>query len=82
LESVQLALKILANATSYGIFVEINVEQLDDSETVSCFGAGNSPFSVQTKNLEKPGPHFHPLLERVLSDWNREPCGTGLMCDS
>jgi hypothetical protein len=33
LEAIQHFLKILANATSYGIFVELNVSELDESET-------------------------------------------------
>jgi hypothetical protein len=36
LESEQLALKILANATSYGIFIELNVDEPDDADTCSC----------------------------------------------
>ena len=33
LESEQLALKILANATSYGIFIELNVDDPDETES-------------------------------------------------
>ena len=33
LEMNELALKILANATSYGIFIELNVEDAEDDDT-------------------------------------------------
>jgi hypothetical protein len=66
LDAEQLALKILANATSYGIFVEVNVEELEGKETVPCFGSGR-PFSVQSPKLERPGTYFHPLLATLIT---------------
>lgn len=62
LRSEQLALKILANATSYGIFVEVNVSDLDRREQRTCFGPGGVGFSVGTDKNEEPGRYFHPLL--------------------
>jgi hypothetical protein len=38
LDSDQLALKILANSTSYGIFVEFIVAALDSKANLACFG--------------------------------------------
>src|SRR5208282_4746786 len=38
LNSDQQALKILANSTSYGIFVEMIVGELDDPEKLTCYG--------------------------------------------
>src|SRR5262249_23154882 len=67
LDSEQLALKILANATSYGIFVEVNVEDLESSEMVCCYGANEQPFSVQTTRLERPGTYFHPVLATLIT---------------
>jgi hypothetical protein len=43
LDSDQLAIKILANATSYGIFVELNVEDLDKPERMICHGWRDKP---------------------------------------
>jgi hypothetical protein len=63
----QLSLKILANATSYGIFVEVNVEELEGKVTVRCFGADGRSFPVQTTKLEKPGTYFHPLLATLIT---------------
>jgi hypothetical protein len=67
LDAEQLALKILANATSYGIFVELNVDDPgDQEEVVTIQGAsGAYPFSVNKR--EKPGSFFHPLLGTLIT---------------
>lgn len=44
-DTEQLALKILASATSYGIFVELNVNEIPKPETALCYGA-NEGFPV------------------------------------
>ena len=62
LDAAQLALKIAANATSYGIFVEINVRDELKKKPVTCYGPGK-PFQAFTKKTEQPGRYFHPLLE-------------------
>ena len=46
LESEQLALKILANATSYGIFIELNVDDPDET-----FGVARRQFKHQPVDL-------------------------------
>ncbi len=66
LDSEQLALKILANATSYGIFVEVNVSDLDKREQRICFGPGER-FEVDTDKDEEPGRYFHPLLATLIT---------------
>ena len=67
LDAAQLALKILANSTSYGIFVEVNVNDLDKAEARQCFGPSSQPFTVQTKKAEEPGRYFHPLLATLIT---------------
>ena len=67
LDSEQQALKILANSTSYGIFVEINVADLDAPETLTCFGPTGEGFSVESKRIEEPGRYFHPLLATLIT---------------
>jgi hypothetical protein len=63
----QLALKILANATSYGMFIELNVERSDSAETLTCHGPAGEGFPVASKVLEKPGTFFHPLLATLIT---------------
>jgi hypothetical protein len=51
LDAEQQALKILANATSYGIFVELIVEELNKKEGRLCFGSGNGRQSRSAGTL-------------------------------
>jgi DNA polymerase family B len=71
LDALQLAFKILANATSYGIFVELIVEDANRKHNFDCFGGDDEGFplasgSNRTK-LEKPGSFFHPLLATLIT---------------
>jgi hypothetical protein len=67
LDSEQLALKILANATSYGIFIEMIVEDLESPEVVACYGVDGGGFPTTSSVQEKPGPFFHPLLATLIT---------------
>jgi hypothetical protein len=67
LEMDQSFIKILANSTSYGIFVEINVEELSRKATVQCHTGNGDPFAVETAKAEKLGPYFHPLLATLIT---------------
>lgn len=66
LDAEQLALKILANATSYGIFIELNVEESERGEPVTAFGVDGA-FQTQLRQVETPGSHFHPLLATLIT---------------
>ena len=64
----QLALKIMANATSYGIFIELNVEQRASPNTVMWYGPDGGPgHEVQLREVEDPGRRFHPLLATLIT---------------
>ena len=67
LESDQQATKILANATSYGIFVELNVEDYAEAKPMIGFGASGRAFKFKSKKFEKPGAYFHPLLVALIT---------------
>jgi hypothetical protein len=67
LNSEQLALKIIANATSYGIFVEVIVNELEAHEKRSCYGPEGVGFVVETNKSEEPGKYFHPLLATLIT---------------
>lgn len=67
LNAEQLALKILANATSYGIFIEMIVNDLDKAETLKAYGGDGREFPVTTKKYEEPGSFFHPLLATLIT---------------
>jgi hypothetical protein len=65
LDTEQLALKICANATSYGIFVELNPTEHRNSQKVMCHGA--EPFECSVKTIEERGKYFHPLLATLIT---------------
>jgi hypothetical protein len=66
LDAEQLALKILANATSYGIFIEINPEDLDQQELITVH-TGDAALRSQSDKMEEPGKYFHPLLATLIT---------------
>jgi hypothetical protein len=67
LDTEQNALKIAANATSYGIFVEVNVNEQADDEAVMIHTATGRSYRVDTTKLETAGQFFHPLLATLIT---------------
>ncbi len=67
LDSDQQGVKILANATSYGIFVELNVEDYVAAKPMIGYGVGPQAFKFKSKKFEKPGRYFHPLLGTLIT---------------
>ncbi len=67
LDAAQMALKILANSTSYGIFFELNVEDLTKPEMALCFSRHEPGFEVKIDQSETPGQYFHPLLATLIT---------------
>ena len=67
LEGKSQNLKLIANSTSYGIFAEVNPTPYDRLQEVLCYGPAAEPFNEQTKNVEKPGTYFHPLLATLIT---------------
>ena len=82
LESDQQAIKILANATSYGIFVELNVEDYKTAKTMIANSADGQPFKFRSKSLtQKLGPGEAPdgELDAGECDEGREGVGKVLV---
>ena len=67
LDTEQHALKICANSTSYGIWVEVNVETRPSRKPVTVHSATCRPFSFNTDKAEMPGTYFHPLLATLIT---------------
>jgi hypothetical protein len=67
LDSQQQALKILANSTSYGIFVEINVEELTEPASALRYADDGTASEISVDKAELPGAYFHPLLATVIT---------------
>jgi hypothetical protein len=67
LDAAQMALKILANSTSYGIFFELNVEELSKPDVARCYARHDPGFEVKISQDETPGQYFHPLLATLIT---------------
>jgi transcriptional regulator with XRE-family HTH domain len=67
LKSAEQGVKILANATSYGIFVELNVEDYVAPQPMIGYGVRAQAFKFKSKKFEKPGRYFHPLLGTLIT---------------
>jgi hypothetical protein len=67
LKSNEQAIKILANATSYGIFVEFNVGEYVKTERMVGYGGRPHPSRFKSQTSERPGAYFHPLLATLIT---------------
>ena len=67
LDMNQLALKILANATSYGIFIELNVEDADSEDAPVSIFTSQGKRTVETSKRELPGQYYHPVLATLIT---------------
>ena len=63
----EVALKILANATSYGIFIELNVEDADNEDAIVPIFTSQGRRVVESKRREQPGRYYHPLLATLIT---------------
>ncbi|HEV2550415.1 MAG TPA: hypothetical protein VGU20_24090 [Stellaceae bacterium] len=60
-------LKLIANATGYGIFVQVDVNERGEVVPIRCYPATGRPFLVDMKKVEEPGEFFHPLLGTLIT---------------
>jgi hypothetical protein len=66
-DSIEKTLKIIANSTSYGIFIEINRDDAPKSERLNAFGPNGDCFETRSKAIEEPGRFFNPLLGILIT---------------
>lgn len=66
-DSIEKTLKIIANSTSYGIFIEINRDDAPKSEEFYVFGPNGDCTEIDSKAIEEPGRFFHPLLGVLIT---------------
>lgn len=67
LDMDQLALKILANATSYGIFIELNIEDADKEDAPIALFTSQDRQLVERSKRERPDRYYHPLLATLIT---------------
>lgn len=61
------ALKIIANSTSYGIFIEVNRDDAPKGEALTIYGPSGEHLDVETRAIENPGRYFNPLLGVLIT---------------
>lgn len=67
LDTEQHALKICANSTSYGIWMQVNVAKKAKRFQTTIYGHDGAPFTRDTDKEEKPGEYFYPLLASLIT---------------
>jgi hypothetical protein len=67
LDTEQHAIKICTNSTSYGIWVEVNVETRRKKRPATVHSSTSGPFTFDTDKAEMPGRYFHPLLATLIT---------------
>jgi hypothetical protein len=66
-DTEQNALKIATNATSYGIFAEINVNDRAKEASSRVHPATSPSYVIDHIKDEQPGRYFHPLLAATIT---------------
>jgi hypothetical protein len=66
-ERLDKALKVLANATSYGIYAEMIREESDEQLLVKCHGIDPNPFHTKVSHPERPGEFCFPPLAALIT---------------
>ena len=61
------ALKVLANATSYGIYAEMIRQELDRKTHVTCHGIDPEPFTCRVAHPDVPGEFCFPPLASLIT---------------
>src|SRR6266404_6567075 len=61
------ALKVLANATSYGIFAEMNRQETEKRTKVRCYGLDREPYQCSVIHPEQPGEFCFPPLASLIT---------------
>ena len=66
-ERLDLALKVLANAASYGIYAEMIRQESDKQIKTTCYGIDEHPFVCKAVHPEVPGEYCFPPLASLIT---------------
>jgi hypothetical protein len=61
------ALKVLANAASYGIYAEMNRQESDQEVNVKCHGIDLAPFTCRVAQPDVPGEYCFPPMASLIT---------------
>lgn len=66
-ERLDKALKVLANAASYGIYAEMNRQETDDPVKVTCYGIDADSFVCRVAHADVPGEYCFPPFASLIT---------------
>lgn len=66
-ERLDKALKVLANASSYGIYAEMNRTDTDDEIKIVCHGIDEQSFTCRVAHPDDPGEYCFPPLATLIT---------------
>lgn len=66
-ERLKKALKVLANAASYGIYAEMNRQESDEKVITTCHGIDAAPFNCVVQHPDVPGEYCFPPLASLIT---------------
>lgn len=61
------SLKVLANATSYGIYAQMDRQENREKVEVTCHGIDPEPFTCKVANIDMPGEFCFPPLASLIT---------------
>ena len=61
------ALKVLANAASYGIYAEMIRQESEHKTDVTCYGIDERPFTCRVLHPEVPGEYCFPPMASLIT---------------
>jgi hypothetical protein len=61
------ALKVLANAASYGIYAEMNRRESEEKISVTCHGIDSEPHTCRVAHPDDPGEYCFPPLASLIT---------------
>jgi len=61
------ALKVLANAASYGIYAEMNRQEVDSKVNVKCYGIDRKPFICRVAHPDVAGEYCFPAFASLIT---------------
>jgi hypothetical protein len=61
------ALKVLANATSYGIYAQMDRHESEKKEKVTCYGIDPTPYSCRVAHPEEAGEYCFPPFASLIT---------------
>jgi len=66
-QRLEKALKVLANAASYGIYAEMIREETDDPVKVTCYGIDAESFTCRVSHPDVPGEYCFPPFASLIT---------------